>query len=71
MADLSWLTKEGITEEEAQVILHQAKKEAEYRAMRIARERARDLAYEKKTPLEKLKVKWDRVLRQYKWEAKC
>lgn len=67
--DLKFLTKHGITLAEAKAIFHRARKEAEYRAYKDAVQRAKDLAYEKLSPFEKLKQAWDRKVRNLKWEA--
>jgi hypothetical protein len=69
--DLSFLTKYGITHEEAEAILYQARREADYQGVKSAVKRARDLAWEKKPMLEKLMSNWDRKVKNYHWLKKC
>ena len=64
---LTYLTKYGITEEEATEILRMSRREVEYQTVKKAVDRARDLAYEKLSPWEKMKQAWERKLKNLEW----
>jgi replicative superfamily II helicase len=70
-----YLTKYGVTEEEAETIAmkHWARERSEalYRAAQRSVEEAKDIAYARMSNLEKLMYRWERLVRQYNREANC
>jgi hypothetical protein len=67
---LEFLTKYGITDEEARQLLYRARREAQYQAVKRARYLACDLAWSKKSILEKLMESWDRKVKNYPYLLK-
>jgi DNA-nicking Smr family endonuclease len=69
MPELTFLTKHGVTQEEAKDILNRhlsrERQEAYYRACVRAIEEAKDVAYARMTILEKLVYRWRWMVKHY------